>query len=255
MALDLNPTAPRPEDGDQAAWSTGADQPDVQRPEDEARPVRHQLLLRADHVARPHHLRGHVGAHEGDRAAGRCARLRGARAHRPLAGLRRQHELQRQLLRDLHLGGGAGRGDGEHRASSPPPTCRPCTRSSRRRPPSPSTTSPAGGSGSTSSWVGSAPRWTCSTVSNASTTSATRSARSGSTWSRSCGARRGRSARTARSSRGRTWSPTRSRTRRPTPCSSTRATRRRASRSPRATSTSTSPRWTRWRTWPITRRP
>ena len=86
MSLDLNPTAPRPENETKPLVDRRADQPDVQRPEDEARPVRHELLLRADHVARPDHLRGHLGAHQGDRAAGRRARLRGAGADRPLAG-------------------------------------------------------------------------------------------------------------------------------------------------------------------------
>ena len=95
-------------------WSTAADEPDVQRPEDEARAVRHPLQLRADHVPRPDHLRGHLGAHEGDRTTGRRPRLRGTGPDRPLAGLRGQHQLQRQLFRDLHMGRRPGRGDREH---------------------------------------------------------------------------------------------------------------------------------------------
>ena len=144
MTARPQPDRSPPGEGDQAAGRPAADQPDVQRPEDEARPVRHELLLRADHVARPDHLRGHLGAHQGDRAAGRRARLRGAGADRPLARLRRHARTSTATASRPTPGRRAWPRRRRTSRSSPPRTCRRCTRSSPRRPPPRSTTSPAG---------------------------------------------------------------------------------------------------------------
>ena len=62
----------------------------------------------------PTTLSDHLGAPARDRPARRCDGLRARAAGGALARLRRHHRLQRRIVRDLHLGGGAGAGDQEH---------------------------------------------------------------------------------------------------------------------------------------------
>ena len=64
--------------------------------------------------ARAHHLQGDLGAHLRDRQARRRHGFRAGPAGGALARLRRHDRLQRRIVRDLHLGGGAGAGDQEH---------------------------------------------------------------------------------------------------------------------------------------------
>jgi aldehyde dehydrogenase (NAD+) len=96
--------------GDRTTRGPAPDQPDVQRPEDEAGTVRHQLLARPHDDPRTHDVQDHLGAHQGDRPARGRTWLRGTRPDRKMARFRRDDELQRQLLRDIHLGSRPGRG-------------------------------------------------------------------------------------------------------------------------------------------------